>query len=151
MARELIEKRVDGNVYSFQQFNTTKSLKIMSRLSKILLEPITLFFASAGGKASSGNLLDRQLDKDMLGKAVRSLTDRMDEDEVINLIKELTANDNLLVDGKKVDFDTHYEGRLDHLFKVLYAALEVQYGNFLGALIARIGSASANTTPAPQA
>jgi Phage tail assembly chaperone protein, TAC len=79
----------------------------------------------------------KELDTDILGKAARALIERMDEDEVVGLIKKLTS-EGVLCDHQPIVFDTHYEGNLGHLFKVLMAALEVQYGNFTGAILARV-------------
>ena len=124
---ELAEKSVDGIKYEFQQFGAKESLKTLMRLSKILGKPIALALGSLGEKVDFSNVKG-----DLLADAAQALTERLDQDEVLNLIQLLTA-DKVLCEGKKVSFDLHYQGRLDHLFKVLGAALEVQYGNFFGA------------------
>lgn len=136
MATELIKKDVDGFEYEFSQFGAKRSLRTLIRLSKVLGKPLSLLLGSMNG---SGKLLDKSLDMDMIGLALNALTENMDSAEVISLIEELTSGDACLCDGKKIIFDSHYEGRLDHLFKVLYAALEVQYGNFFGAMVALQG------------
>ena len=129
--RELIEKTVDGEVYSFSQFGAKKSLRMLIKISKIVGKPLSLAFASAEGP---GKLSDKTVNPNTLAQAVEALMERMDEDEVISILESLTSGDACLCNGKKVDFNGHYEGNLSHMFKVLKAALEVQYGNFFDAL-----------------
>lgn len=143
--KQLVSKNIDGSKYEFQQFGASHSLKVLTKLTKICGESITLAMTATKG---SGNFFDREFDSDVLGKAVRSLVDKLDEDQVIDLIEELTAR-HVLCDGKQFVFDAHYEGRLDHLFKVLGAALEVQYGNFFGALTKSDKLPGIRNTPPP--
>lgn len=148
MARELISRDVDGSTYQFEQFNTTLSLNVLIRLSKIVGKPLALalgaVFGDEQGKGkdeAARSLLEQDLKPALLAEAMDALMLRLDEKETIELIKTLAAG-KVLADGRPVVFDVHYEGRLDHLFRVVQAALEVQYGNFFGALIARVGSFS---------
>ena len=137
--RELASKTIDGKKYEFEQFGAKHSLRIMARLTKIMGEPLAMAIGALSNKekgASAKSILDRQIDGDILGKAVKALVERLDEDTVIDLMEELTAK-STLCDGKKIDFNAHYTGDIGHLFKVAYAALEVQYGNFFGGLIGK--------------
>lgn len=142
MAAGLVEKTVGGKKYEFQKFGASQSLKVLAKLSKVLLEPMSLAFSAMEG---SGGILDRKINGDVVGKAARALVDRLD-DSVIDLIKELIGPDALLCDGKKIVFDSHYED-LGHLFEVLQAALEVQYGNFFAATLGKAGLSRKSTTP----
>lgn len=145
MARELVEKDVDGRLYSFEQLTATVALKTLTKLTKIFGEPLTLALGGFFKKAQPGAptaLLESDIDSDVLSKAMKVLVERMDEDEVVALIKLLTTQ-GVLCDGVKVaSFDEHFRGELSHLFAVLKAALEVQYGNFIGAVTDRLPSAS---------
>lgn len=148
MARELIKKEIDGKTYEFQQFGPKHALKILTKLSRICGEPLALAFTAMGskdGEKPEGGLLDRKIDGKLLAAAVKALTDRLDEEEVIAIVMELTANDNVLCDGRRVVFDSHYQSGLGHMFKVLGTALEVQYGDFFGGLLGTQGSGLANT------
>lgn len=133
MANELIKKTIDGHDYEFSIFGAKKSIKVLVRLSKILGKPFGLLMGSFKGP---GKMLEREVDTDLMSLAFSALTDNLDSDEVIDILETLVAGDYILCDGKKVIFDTHYEGRLDHLMKVVMIALEVQYGNFSGAISA---------------
>jgi len=135
MSRDLVKKVIDGETYGFQQFGAKQALKVLTRLTKIVGEPMALAFTAAKGE---GKLSTRDIDPDILASAVRALMERLDEDNVVDLVETLTAS-HLLCNGKQIVFDVHYEGKLGHLFKVLMAALEVQYGNFFGEFLAKQG------------
>ena len=169
--REAVQKVVDGKLYEFEQFKTTEALKVLARLTKIFGEPLTLalgaFFKdkpeSFIGKLDENGLpikveevqaekksfLDQDLgDKsDILAKAVRTLIDRLDEDEVVELVKKL-ASEKVKCDGAPIIFDDHYVGSPMHLFKVVAAGLEVQYGNFLNAITDQIATPKTGRTVA---
>lgn len=136
MATELIKRSIDGIEYGFQQLGAKQSLKVLLRLKRVVQGSVSMLLSSFEPSETSISLFDRNINTDFIGKAIEALADKIDDDEVIDLIETLTAKDNVLWDGKKIIFNTHYEGRLEHLFKVLGAALEVQYGNFFDAFSA---------------
>lgn len=141
MARELVKKEIDSKTYEFEQFGAKKSLQILVRLSKLIGKPISLLISSfEPGK----KMMDSELKPEMLSLAIEALTSNLDSTEVISLLETLCAT-NTLCDGAKINFDSHYEGQLPHLFKVVGAALEVQYGNFFDVLGAFRGSAVPRT------
>jgi len=146
MVREQITKRVDDIPYEFSQFGAERALKLLVRLSKIVGKPLALAVSSAEGE---GSLLKKQVNPNTLALAVEALMERLDESEAVEIIKGLTSGDSCMCQGRRIEFNTHYEGRLPHMFKVLAAALEVQYGNFFDALGGLPGFASRATTPAP--
>ena len=135
--KEVVTRQVGEHEYIFSQFGAKKSTKTLIRIAKMVGKPITLAMSSAVG---SGSILERKIDLSLLSQAVEALTQNLDEDASLKLIEELIGGDAVLCDGKKIDFDTHYQGRLEHMFAVLNAALEVQYGNFFVALSAFLPS-----------
>lgn len=124
----LAAKEIDGKSYEFAQFPAQQSLKNLTRLSKLIGEPLSLLIA-LGSKQEEGE--QAVSDGEILGKAAKALFDKMDSNEVISLIMEFTSGTACLCDGKKVNFDLHYQGKIGHLFKVFVASLEVQYKDFL--------------------
>lgn len=157
MTLELVDKIVDGRTYAFEQLNTTTALKVLAKLTKIIGEPLMIGLGSlpkkeqprpltAAGvpaplpepvkKKSLGDFDLTELKTDVLGRAVAALTDRLDETEVVALVRQLTS-EKVLCDNAPVVFDSHFRGQTAHLFKVLMAALEAQYGDFLGAVTAK--------------
>lgn len=114
--------------YQFEQFNTTLAIRTLARLTKIIGEPLAIAMAGSTGG-------DFDVSGDVMGKAVKALVDRLDEKEVLELLKLLAADKALCGEnGGKINFDEHYRGNIRLLFKVFQAALEVQYGNFIGAV-----------------
>jgi hypothetical protein len=119
-------REIDGHNYEFYQLGAVKSLKILTRILKIIGEPIGLIT----GEATVKDFLKTELNSDILGKALKALTDKLDEELVVNTIKELL--EPVLCDGKRIQFDLHFQGRIGHLLKVVKAALEVNYKDFFG-------------------
>lgn len=147
--REYLTKTIDGHEYIFSQFGAKQAVKYMTRLARIAGKPVALALGSLdGGKGK--DVLDRNIKTDVLARALEALTMNLDQDETLALIEGFVGNDAVICDGKRIIFDTHYEGRLGHMFKVLKAALEVQYGNFFEELIVLIPrSAPKDPEPAP--
>lgn len=151
MAEGMIQRKVDGRLYEFSIFGAKHALRTLTKLSKIIGEPLTLAFTAMGvsdPENKGKSMFDRKIDGKMLGEAVKALTGRMDENEVLDLIEELCGEENCMCDGKKIIFDKHYEGKLGHLFKVIGTALEVQYGDFLEEMFEKAASGKASTTQA---
>lgn len=142
MSLELVKKDIEGKLYEFEQFGAKKSLATLIRLMKLVGKPLALMFGSI---KSGEKLLDMDMKSEMISAALAALTENMDSSEVISLMEELCAT-KCLCDGKKINFDSHFEGKLPHLFKVLWAALEVQYGNFFDAIGGLQGLSSKPTT-----
>lgn len=143
MAKELVKKNVDGSDYEFQIFGAKQSLKLLTRLSRMILEPMG---AAAGSLEGEGPMIERVFGGKGLAMAAKALSDKLDQDEVLNLVETFCSYPACLCDGKQFDFNTHYEGRLGHLFKVLKAALEVQYGDFFADISAPRASKVQATT-----
>ncbi len=114
------EKEVDGIVYEITQFSATKSLRLLTRLASYFSEPIGVIVDKGG--------LDANLSSDLVSKMAKSLFEKLDESQVEKTVKELL--EGVRCEGKQILFDTHFQGRLLHLFKVLKAVLEVQYNDF---------------------
>jgi len=134
--RELVKKTIGDHDYEFEQLGAKQALKTMVKLSKIVGKPLAMVV----GDGNVAGSLSREISPDLLGAAVGAMVERLDEGETQALCELLTA-EKCLCDGKKINFDMHYEGRLDHMFKVLAAALEVQYGNFFSGLFATVNQA----------
>jgi hypothetical protein len=148
----MAERLIDGKRYQFSQLNTTPSLRLFKRLVAVLGEPMIRGFKSLEKKSDTESLIDQKINFDVLADAAKTLIGNLDKDDPIEIIKELIGDGRLLCDNKNIQFETHYAGQLPHMFKVLTAALEVQYGNFLPALTANLPSVGiSNRTPTTQA
>lgn len=141
MGVQLIEKTVDDTTYKIAEFGTTEALKTLTRLSKILGPSFSI--AISGAK-----IKDKSAQSELFGKAILELTQRLDEEEVVGLCKKLTEC-CLRGEGAKINFEIDFKGKLGHLFKLLKAVLEVQYGNFfqeIGSFASELDTSSLSET-----
>jgi len=138
----LFVAEVDGSTYEFQKWGAEEATRTMLKIAKIVAEPfgIAVGTAVSGSKGDLDKLLDMNFKPEMVSEVINSLMTNMDENTVMDLIKKLCSGDMVICDGQKVKYNSHYQDRLDHQFKVVAAGLEVQYGNFLGALLGLLGS-----------
>ena len=127
---------VDGHEYEFQKFGATRALDVLSCITGVVGRPL----GAVLGRLAQGKGLSTQITPDLAQEVLGSLTRRLRKhrEDVFIVLKALTAED-VLCDGKRIAFDAHYEDRLDHLFRVAYAALEVQYGSFFAAVRDAVG------------
>ena len=135
MPKEVAEKTIDDHKYLIGQMTTTKQLKLLARLNRILLGPI-------------GNLAgdtDKEVDLNKLNLDIKgacnALAENLDEETVLRIVKDLL--EPVLRDGQKIEFDTDFQGEMKHLFKVVKASMEEQFGDFFEDLTDGIKSVAA--------
>jgi hypothetical protein len=141
--REPVEKIIDGEQYTFCQLPAKKSLKLLTRLTRIVGPSLgAALGTSSEGAVGIKAMLDRHLD---LGAVVAALCDRLEENEVEAIVDTLLSQVIHAGQGEvSQKFDVLFAGRLPHLFKVLGAALQLEYGDFLAgggvtAALAKVG------------
>lgn len=132
MPKELIEKTIDGEVYQIGQATTSKQLVLLTRLNRLILEPLG---SLAGSAEKFTDLENMPLD---IKAATAALAKNMDEKIILATVKELL--EVVIHNGQVVAFDLHFQGRLGHMFKVVYAVLEAQYADFFEGLSGLRGS-----------
>lgn len=146
----MIDKTIDGKKYTFTMFGSEQSVKVMVRLFKLGGPSIAKLVS--GGKDLK-TILDQNTDDFDLGLALMEFCDRISEDIVVDTIKEFmtqvtyNSEDNGGLVSKM--FDAHFSGNILHMFKVLGAALEVQYKDFFGAIGDVQGLLKKATAPKP--
>jgi hypothetical protein len=126
----LYATEIDGIEYTFTKWGAEESFSTLLKISKLIGKPLSLLVSTVLGEGG----LDSELKTDAMALAIEGLTTNLDEAMAMSLVKKL-ATDKCFADGAKITFNTHYEDRLDHMLKVVKAGLEVQYGNFFGALL----------------
>ena len=131
---------IDGVQYVVIQYGAVQSLKILARITKLVEAPIEVLIDSGGEEANIDNLV--------IAKMLSAIAKNLDEDDMIRTI-ELIFKD-VKSGGNNIIFDVHFQGRLDHMFRVLGAILKAQYGNFLekavGLVSTKIGQEQAAET-----
>jgi hypothetical protein len=124
---------IDGDSYKIQCFQTSRSLKVLTRLIKMVLGPAAAAaFTTGGGKLSE--ILDKELDKGISDAIVR-LADRLDEKEVLALFLDFAscAFPEVGSAGSCADdFETRFAGRLMHLIKLSVEVVRHNYEDFFG-------------------
>lgn len=137
MSAGLIEKSIDGHLYEFEKWGADKSLTVLLDLASITGKPLGMAFGSLAS-GGPGKILDKEPDPNLISDILEALTVKLKKKAVMRLIKKMSS-ESMLCDGKRIDFNSHYADRLDHLFRVVYAALEVQYGNFFAGILGTVG------------
>jgi hypothetical protein len=132
----LYQVDIEGNTYQFTKWGAETSLSTLIKLTKIVGKPFSM--AIAAFATHEGDILLKDIPTDVIERACEALLQSMDEDVTISIIKKLSS-ENVICNDKKVYFDSHYKEQLGHLFKVVKVALEVQFGDFLGDLLQKVG------------
>lgn len=128
--RNTTERDIDGRTWTVTVFSATEGLGIMARLTRILGGPIGR--AVAGALGPGGGEDGPSVDSATIAEAFEALADRLDEAEVVGLIKRMLRGTQVAMDdGKKVSaadrFDTVFMGAYATLFKVIGFVLEANY------------------------
>ncbi len=128
--REIEERTIDGHLYAVSQLPASRGLEMFGRLAG-LIGPAALEALARGAS----------LDKDLqtLAPAAVALFARLKPGDLSEIAKGLLGP--ATVDGKPLEqqFDLHFQGRIMHLFKVIFFAVEVNFRDFrdaLGGLVA---------------
>lgn len=119
---------IGGETYTITLFSPTRAVKLATKLSKLVLEPLSVMAGASGNK----NNPDQNKVVELLPQAIRSLTQRLDEDEVLDLIRELMTS--VSKNKKQIQFDLEFTGRLGDMVKLVYKIIEVQFEDFIIAL-----------------
>lgn len=128
----LTEAEIDGKKYEFERWGAEDSLDTLIDISQMVGKPLGMAIATMLGKEG----LNKDVDPDMLGGVFEAMFQNLNKEKTKPLIKKL-CSDKVLCDGKKINFNQHYAGseNIMHMFRVVQANLEVQYGNFFVALL----------------
>lgn len=132
---QLGEKLIDGKKYQVGYWDVDTSTATLTKLFKILGEPLAKILLGALEEKKEGqSLMDVKLDgaqAKFVAEAFSGLSSRLDEGEVQKLLRQCCGQ-GLLCDGKQVEYNSHFMGKIGHLFKVAFFVLRHQYSDFLG-------------------
>ena len=130
MSREIVSVTIDGELYEITKMDPFKSLRLFTRLVKIV--------GPAAG-AIFGDEKTKELDimSADFGKVLGELADRLSEDQMEATARELLAV--VLKKGKKVEPILDFGGNVPLMMQVMAEVLQAEYGGFLE-LFSSLGS-----------
>ena len=111
---------IGSDEWSLNPFPATKGAGILKRLVKIF------------GASFSAILETKDEDNEDglsgVAKAVDLLTDNLDKDDVVDLLKSMLSG--VKKNGQQINFDNEFGGRYDVMFKVVLWVAQENFGSF---------------------
>lgn len=148
MAKETTIRKIGDYEYVCTQFPPRKALRVLRRAIKFIGKPIALMFQDVD---KTKDMMDQDISPELIGSALAELGGAMGDDELYEFFIDICENVVIskgpqgLMTGqlKSALFDTHFKGPegLGRMFKVITFALEVNYKDFLGDVLANVGKA----------
>lgn len=129
---------IDGVKYDIGPIVVTKAVKLMTKITKILGPSLVKMLRSA--KSGDFDLKEMEIDGGSIESVLTEFFDRVDEDTMEKVSKEILANTIHCGDGSDkgygkitdVNFDMVFDRGIMHLFNVLKEAFGVTYSDFFG-------------------
>ena len=128
------ERIIDDETYTFYQMGAIKSHSLLLKIVKIVGpafgEMVDSTDKDGTGKDGIEGLLDADID---MTAVMEGLFERADESTVLKIITTLLNQVIHSGTGElktEAIIDTHFKGKLPHMYKVVFASAEVQYGDF---------------------
>lgn len=130
--REPIRREVDGTTYEFYHFSVRKQNRLLMKLTKLVIKPLVSGLDSSmlekGSKETKADLVK----KINISNIVDALTESLDEDKVDEIIDELMIHIVCIGKGSAKDnFSEIFDGKLLHMWRVVIAAIDCYFGDFL--------------------
>ena len=138
MARAQKEKTIDGLTFTVQQLPAMRALKLMHKLAKTIGP--AMLKALSGAPSTGAPIKVGNINVAELADGVALLFDRLSEADVESIMRELFETTMVTENGQTFQlmpvFDNVLAGKMSTLFKAVQFALEVNYRDFLPALLA---------------
>jgi hypothetical protein len=134
-----VNRDVDGQTYEFYLMGPKDQIKVMNYMARTVGKPLGA--AIKNDPSSAADILDTSAS--MIGDFITHLVESVDDDEVIAKIEKILEYVHIKKEKgfAPVKMEADFHGKLSHMFKVVYAALEVNFGDFLagnGVLVERL-------------
>jgi hypothetical protein len=148
MARTQAAKEIDGFTYSVDQLPGRKSITFLARLGRIVGPSLGPLVKALKFEGKTVDLTKLELEP--IGVAIGKLFVDLSETETDAIMRELLQGATY-VDGDRIvnvwdTFDLHFKGRPAAGLKLVAFAMEVNYGNFFGALKSAIAMGAETTS-----
>jgi hypothetical protein len=129
---------VGNETYTVQHFYTTAGLNLLTEIVGLLGEPMASLIGKLKGMSKgAAKFSDLDISDDDAANAISRFVANLKPETVENLFKRILSHTIINAQGSTScaeAFDTHFQGRYMHLFKVVWKSLGVQYGDFSSAL-----------------
>lgn len=148
MAKTPKTYKIGDTEYAFYPMSPERSIKMLTRLTKVLGEPLVRVLAGVVSSqtgddekqqpADDRNLLVNAVKSkdaaEAIASAVSTLASRLDEDQVVDTIKTLISSAEIKRHGdngtRRINFEADYAGRIGELLMATRYAIEAEYGDF---------------------
>jgi hypothetical protein len=141
-----VEKReIDGSEYTVTQLDAWRAMRLLARVGAVIGPALSV----AADAAATGDVMGMSADK--AGSVIASLAAKLTPEELEAITRELLWNalrDDRPISGKQ--FGLEMAGQMATVFKLLFFAFEVNYGDFFDAargLLAKMPRAAAQFAP----
>lgn len=134
--------QIDNHEYSIGHWPVDKANENLAFLVK------TFGHGFVAALESDQNVLDVDLGSAIIKDIVGSLFDKLTPKQYADKMKDWTLG--ILCDGKPIEYNTHFTGRIMHLHKVIFFVLRHQYADFLDAIPGNLGSNPGDLMPENQ-
>lgn len=142
--RESQSKTIDGLTFTVGQLPAMRAVKLMHRLARAV-GPAMLKSLAGANVASVKDIANLDLNLGDAADGVAMMFDKFTENDLEALIRELFETATVVHNGNTVPlmpvFDHVMQGRAGTVMKAVKFALEVNYQDFLGALLAQVAGA----------
>lgn len=143
--RETRSKEIDGFTFTVQQLPARRGAKLEIKLTRILGPGVLR--SLSGVKLSASKLADVDLNLSDLANGLEDVFTKFSENDFDSLINELFETSTISQNGKTVQLlpvvDEWLAGHPETLFKAVKFALEVNFGNFISALLGKLAGLTA--------
>lgn len=123
-------KTIDEKDYEIWHIPAKEGSEIILKLAKLVLEPLGVGF----GKQKLASLEDVELD---FGNIVTTLSSRLNETDVQQIMQTLFKYVHIKTETGgfiPVDINRDFTGKIMHMYKVFFSAMEVNFADFLSEL-----------------
>lgn len=135
---------IEGITYEFEKWGAEDATDTLLDLTKITGKSLAVAIGSILSKDGEEK---KSINPDIIGQIVDCLMQGLSDKATCKALIRKFSSEKCFCNGAKINFDQHYRDRLFHMILVIKAALEVQFGNFFGALLGSAGITVPKTMP----
>lgn len=129
--------------YTIRYFYAATGLKVLTKLTKLLGEPMTKMMQAGELKKDADPEQQNLKMAKIVSEAVSSLAERIDEDAVVDLVKNLMSCVYLGSRSLDNDWDREFQGKFDVLLQLCIEVVSYNFSDFLSAV--SVGKTSQST------